>query len=338
MSDNPLEAKYAEEVSKRLGFQHYPVPSSYTSADFIPAIVWRTECSISYHHSRSIENPYFLGNVADYYMGGQFGDISSGGHIRSYMYEPIDSELLPKRAYLHYAANREALHSIFTDKFLNEYLPQVKKCFADSFKTIEEKDNINIYQVWDQKERQANFILRSGMVHRHIIEGIYPFLDVEYFNFVSSVPEKWRKGQLMYRAVINHLGPEVRGIPSANDGLRLRSSLFANRFERWIGYKKAGLLKRIGVKNKPTKTPHFLSNDEPSINLIRSFLKGEYFDPAIFNSSGIEDLLKAVSGSSIHDRMLKTLATFAVGLPIFVYKSVNECPGNALPYLAKAQV
>jgi asparagine synthetase B (glutamine-hydrolysing) len=338
-ADNPLEVPYARAVAERLGFAHHVSPISSPLATHIPAIVWRTECSVSYIHCRAITFHRLVRQLADYVIGGQFGDISSGGHVARYMLKPADPATFRKRVFNHYALGRESLRVVFTDTFLDRYLPQVEEEFLTSFDRIAEKNNVNAYQVWDQIEQQANFILRPSLGDRHIIQGIYPFLDVDYFDFVRSVPEKWRTDQVMYRSVIHRLGPEIRDIPSANDGLLMRGSVLSNKAERLI----KRVLRRVRGRLRAgqggateRRAPPPFRDDPASVALLRAFLASGDCERSIFSADGIEALLAGQDGTAQHgDGLLRNLATFAIGLPMFVHNPVTACPEAALPPLAQ---
>ena len=347
-ADNRREVEYAKVIAERLGFEHHVSPTYTPSAAHIPAIVWRTECSISYVHSRSIENHSLVRRLADYLMGGQFGDISSGAHVAPYMLEAADASTFRRQVFAHYALERDALRTVFTDDFLDRYLPAVEEEFLTSFDRIEEEDNAYTYQVWDQIERQSNFILRAGLVNRHILEGVYPFLDVDYFNFVRSVPEKWRANQLMYRCVIHRLGPEIRDVPSANDGLRVRGSTLSNHAERFIKkrmhdrlmssrvFRNRFLSGRRNVKAQTRNAQRDCFQDDPdSVGMVQEFVASEHCDRNIFDVQAIDHLLENRTRAA--QTLLQNLATFAVGLPMFVDTSVTNCPPGALPLLSQPE-
>jgi hypothetical protein len=64
--------------------------------------------------------------------------------------------------------------------------------------------------------------------------------------------------------------------------------------------------------------------------MLQNYLDGEYFESAIFNRPGISAILNEESNLSQQwDRLLYTLATFAVGLPMFVHNHVKTCPEEA---------
>ena len=206
----------------------------------------------------------------------------------------------------------------------------------NSFETIDEKSNAEVFQIWDQSQRQTNFILRAGLVDNHRFDGIFPFLDLEYIRFVLSVPMKWRLGQTMYRAVIHRLGPEIRDVPSANDGLRLRRTPFLNRLEcatklryrRWRRLLRKSMRRRSRSQVRPQAKNSRIA-PRPSA-VLSEFLKSDEFDATIFNRSGIGRVLAGEAQLSRRQiDLLQTLETFAVGLRMFVNRPVAQCPSDA---------
>lgn len=333
-AENPREVEIARAVAERLGFEHHVAPVPARSAALIPAIVWRTECSIAYHHSRSLENHGLLRRIADHLMGGQFGDVSSGGHVARYMLEPADRATFARRVFERYALPRTALAAVFTEAFLDRHHGELEQEFLASFAPIDEASNANAFQAWDQVERQANFILRAGLVNRHVIEGVYPFLDVDYFDFVRAVPARWRADQAMYRAVIRRLGPEIADIPNANDGLRLRAAPWATRAER-LAARGLGALRGRLRRAAPRTPPASLLDDPEVVALLRGFLADPRLDRGVFNAAGIAALVEGRGAPApAREALLQNLVTFAVGLPMFVRNPTAECPPAALPPLA----
>jgi asparagine synthase (glutamine-hydrolysing) len=225
-----LDLERGKAIAEKLGLVHYPMELSHkTAIEYIEGIVWRTECQTSFEHSRSIVNHRFLKEIADFIMSGQFGDISSGGYIQPYMFKSCSREEFKRQVFQRYSVSLDKLKHIFSESFLQQYYPAVQEQFLKSFDNIDEEDNVDCYQIWDQRERQANFILRAGNVDSHIFESIYPFLDWNYMEFLHSLPRHWLMEQSMYKAVIYHLGPEIRGVPRANDGLCVQRTVIRNK-------------------------------------------------------------------------------------------------------------
>ena len=342
--ENAREVECARAVAQELGIEHHPFTAREIAAHYIPAIVWRSECTISYSHCRSIANHVFLKRHADFLIGGQFGDISSGGHIAPYMLEAEHLAGFARHVFQNYSVGYESLQHFFNRQFLDEYLPQVEHEFCASFNDIHEENNANAYQVWDQRERQANFILRAGLVDRHLFDPIYPFLDVDYYDFVRSLPPKWRIDQAMYRAVICRLGPEVRKIPNANDGLTLHPTPLVNAMKikarRSYGRWRNRVVRRVSREQRGARKLARDSQAAPKQldHLIRRFIGSDDFDDRLFCRQGITRVLDAAAGKiPRRDELLQQLATFAVGIPMFANTTPRECPGSAIKCLTPSE-
>ena len=313
---------------------HYPTELSHkTPIEYIDGIVWRTECQTSFEHSRSIVNHRFLKEIADFIMSGQFGDISSGGHIQPYMFKSCSREEFKRQVFHRYSVSLDKLKHIFSESFLQQYYPAVQEQFLKSFDNIDEEDNVDCYQIWDQSERQANFILRAGNVDSHIFESIYPFLDWNYMEFLHSLPRHWLMEQSMYKAVIYHLGPEIRGVPQCKRRSLRSTNCFSKQVNALMRKKYRYLQNHARLFRAKRSVPRRVSSyrREPRLkNIIQNYLDGEYFDSAIFNRPGISAILNEESNASQQwDSLLYTLATFAVGLPMFVHNRVKTCPEKA---------
>jgi asparagine synthase (glutamine-hydrolysing) len=331
MTGNRLEVETARALASRLGLEHHVSAETASPGGLIPAIVWRTEGTLAHVHCRSIENHGFLAPIADHLMGGQFGGISSGGQLAPYMSEPADAATFRGRVFAHYSIPRAALARVFTEAFLARHHPDLEAEFRASFDGVNEASNVNTYQVWDQIERQTNMIMRAGLVNRHLVEGVYPLLDLDYFAFARAMPERWRSGQLVYRAAIHRIGPEIRDVPSANDGARMRASEWANRLDL-AAHKRLRALRGALRDRLRRAAPRQASAsvDAATAALIRGFLASPACDGAIFDRAGIEALV-AGQGSALPERayLLAGLATFAAAIPMFLDAPPTDCPEAA---------
>jgi len=337
VTGNRLEVATARALATRLGLTHHVTEAPAEAGALIPAIVWRTEGTLAHVHCRSIENHGFLAGIADHLMGGQFGGISSGGQLAPYMAEPADAATFRGRVFAHYAIPRAALARVFTEDFLARHHPGLEAEFRASFDGVEEATNVNTYQVWDQIERQTNMIMRAGLVNRHLLEGVYPLLDLDYFAFARAMPERWRSGQLVYRAAIWRAGPEIRAVPSANDGARMHASEWANRLDLALSRRARAL--RGGLRDRLRRAAPraaFAGPDAATAGLIRGFLASPACDGAIFDRAGIEALV-AGQGPDFPQRayLLAGLATFAAAIPMFLDAAPVDCPEAARGPLAR---
>lgn len=338
VTGNRLEVETARALAARLGLDHHVTEAPAEAGALIAAIVWRTEGTLAHVHCRSIENHAWLAGIADHLMGGQFGGISSGGQLAPYMSEPADVATFRGRVFQHYSIPRAALARVFTRDFLDRHHPDLEAEFRASFDGVDEASNVNVYQVWDQIERQTNMIMRAGLVNRHLLEGVYPLLDLDYFAFARAMPERWRAGQLVYRAAIWRAGPEIRAVPSANDGARMHAREWANRLD--LALHKRLRSGRAALRDRLRGTaPRAVSAgpDAATMALIRGFLASPACDGAIFDRAGIEALV-AGQGADFPERayLLAGLATFAAAIPMFLDAVPTECPEAARGPLTRA--
>ena len=340
-----LESMLAAQIAGRLAFDHFredPGVSAYSN--IIPKIAWRTECEVHFSNGISLSNHPAIKDKGDFIVGGWLGDASSGGHISPFHLLPsARSEFIERtyRRYLVYSAG--ALARTFTRDFLAENFPKLREAFKTSFQSLDAETNIQLFEIWDLYQRQRRMTTSSMPVDSYAFEKVRPFYDKDYLNFTLTLPLRYRFGQVLYQAMIHRLGPEIRDIPSANNGLKVHSSLMRNMVNKGISESRKGINKTSNVlrRTRRKKIRHGLSEDLATATrrdiglrrLIENFMESSDFDPSIFNKSGITNMLdQHYQGSADRGYELGYVATFAAGLPYFLNKRL-QCPPEAEPLI-----
>jgi hypothetical protein len=142
--------------------------------------------------------------------------------------------------------------------------------------------------------------------------------------------------------MIYHLGPEIRSIPYANTGLKLRGSLAGNWMSTCLStsskawkkmtkifdssfHKSQERSKREGIREATRREPAFR-------RLIEEFVRSSHFDASVFDGKGILGLLDEHGrGAADHSHLLSILATMATALRYFVHERPEACPSEAEP-------
>jgi asparagine synthase (glutamine-hydrolysing) len=336
-----LEAIYATKIAERLNFDHYcEDPMAVPLSSILHKIVWRTECETHFTNCISMANHPMIKEHGDFVLGGHLGDVSAGGHIYPYMFLPRSRQQFIARAYRwNVTYSFASLSELFNEEFLHKNFPGLKDAFFASFDPLEGETNIHVYEVWDLYERQARMTFSSGATDSHLFEQIRPFYDRDYMDFVTSLPTRLRFGQTLYQAMIYRLGPEIRDIPNANTNLNLHSTIWGNILSKGLtlGLKaRTKLLRKIrpSYQSKTVREDTTLATrqDPEFRRIIENSVRLSYLDSSIFNGPGIMRMLdRQYQGVADHTNPLCILATFAVGLPYFVYSRPCHCPREAEP-------
>ncbi|MCP4372435.1 MAG: hypothetical protein GY797_30670 [Deltaproteobacteria bacterium] len=343
-AQNSLEVIYATEIAKQLGFNHFREdPMRVPLSEILPKVVWRTEGAVAFTHCLTMANHAIIKEHGDFMVGGWLGDVSSGGHISPFMLVPRSWRQFVDMIYQRYPLYaRSSLVELFNKEFLDNHFPDLKDAFIASFNGLAGETNIQQYEIWDLCQRQANMTLSTAAVDSYLFGHIRPFADRNYLDFIMTLPSRLRFGQVLYQAMIHQLGPEIQHIPNANNNQKLKATVLGNLLNKGID-----LGVKVSAKTFNKIKPSFrseaekISPDDITLNtrqdpglrrIIEEFVHSPFFDSSIFNKTGILNTLdKHYQGVTDYADLLCTLATFAVGLPYFVYHKPTHCPPEAEP-------
>jgi hypothetical protein len=308
-----------------------------------PRIVWRTEASVVFVNCMTIAEHATMKEKGDVLVGGHFGDVASGAHIYPYMFLPGGRPRFLERAFEWYLVYPQAaLAKIFTPEFLDAHFPRLQEAFAASFAGIEEASNIEAYQIWDLKERQARMTIGAGTDRQPPLREAVSIPRPAFMDFCLKLPTRLRFGQTLYQAMIHRLGPEVAHVPYANTGLSLRSSILGNRWN--LGRHQATkALKKLLRRVSPGFGRHQRRSAQEGITygtradpgfqkLIEDFAQSSDLDAAIFDRGRIlETSREHFAARADHSHLLAILATFACAFRFFVGRRPERCPEEAAP-------
>ncbi len=341
--ENSWEAILAGSIAERLGFDHFrEEPTTVPYSTLVPKIVWRTEGETHFTNGISLANHRQIKEGGDFIVGGWYGDVSSGSHIYPYMLQPRSREDFLARAYRwNMASMASQLPSVFTQPFLNAFLPRLEDAFYESFSYLS-GSNIQIHEIWDIYQRQARMTTSSMPVDSYLFEKIRPFVDKEYLEFTFTIPTRLRLGQSLYQKLIYSLGPEIRDVPNSNSLLMLKGTLGGNlQNEGRVLLRKARsrLLRRVNPRYRNRVEAGVNDNQGEEIRrdanfqiVIDNFVHSAECDPAVFNRTGILTLLEEhYAGQADHAYLLGYIATFAYSLPYFLNSRTTSCPAEAQP-------
>ena len=215
-----MEVHCASKIARKLNLDHYvDEPGRIPLSQILEETVWRNECEIPFTNCLSILDHPRMAEHADFILAGQFGDIGSGGHIRPYMLIPQSREKFLDEVFRRYLLNPFAsLKTILRDDFLEHFFPEFRDSFLGSFQTIDGSDcNAQLFELWDMINRQPRYIFSSQKIDAHRFEVSAPLADFDYVQFALGLPLQLRVGQALYRSMIWSMGPEIRGVPYANN-------------------------------------------------------------------------------------------------------------------------
>lgn len=332
-----LEVRCASRIARRLGLYHYvDEPDRMPLSQLLEATVWRSEGEIPFTSCLSIADHPRIAEQADIIIGGQFGDIGSGGHIRPYMLISQSRKQFLNEVFTRYLLNPLArLKAILRDDFLQQFYGDFRDSFFASFEAVGSSSNVQLFELWDMINRQPRYIFSSQKIDAHRFEVLVPLADSDYVQFALGLPLRLRVDQALYQSMIWVMGPEIRRVPYANNLRPIRPSALISA-ETKLRYNRndeiiAGTIRRMGAG---------LSNRPPVLDAgfrdhVESYVTSHDFESGVFDPHKIRSALDAhYEGQHDNFRVLSILITLAVALPMFLRKRPKLCPAAAVRHLA----
>ncbi|HNP35112.1 MAG TPA: asparagine synthase-related protein [Woeseiaceae bacterium] len=338
------ELVLGRRIATQLGFEHMtedPVICNPSKA--LDAIAWRTEGEATIFNGPTLLNHEAIKSHGDFLAGGYLGDVCSGSHIDPRMLVPMSLDAFAQRVYNWYVtSNAQRLRAVFTQDFLETYLPSVRSEFIDSYTPLRQERNVDTHQLWDLNHRQTRMTMAAAPADSHILQRVSPFYDRNIIQFVTRIPLRFRIGQVLYKSLIYQMGPEIRDVPNSNTLHLLKPGVGANRIDYLANlgqrlWSKAGFPQILGAHRVPylrsseTKSDMLLLN--PAFRTrLQNFIDSEFCDPAVFDKVALRALLQEhYTLQRDNGGLLGLVGTFAAALPMFVYSKTLACPENAQP-------
>jgi len=335
---NSMEVRCAHRIARRLGLEHYvDEPDRIPLFQLLEATVWRSEGEVPFTNCLSIGDHRRIADHGDFILGGQFGDIGSGGHIRPYMLIPQPRERFLDHVFNRYLLNPLArLKNILSEEFLEQFFPEFRESFLASFEAVDGYAcNVQLFELWDMMNRQPRYIFSSQKIDSHRFEVSAPLADFDYLQFALGLPLYLRAEQSLYQSMIWLIGPEIRCVPYANTLRPVRPYALLSATSR-IRYNRTDEIRAVTLREmKKDSSRQFQRLDAGFREHIESYVTSSDFDSGLFDAHKILSALDAHDeGKDDNFRLLSILVTLALALPMFLKKRQKVCPTLAISALA----
>lgn len=228
------DLRYSNLVAEKLELLNIPFHlSPQKMVDNSLAFLSSSNGMLGIHHGHSMIYMDSLQNSFDYKLSGFLGDVVAGGFVQeknkisnnsANKISIISKYLLEKFCYQfeknHQLSKYFDLTAIKDD--LNEILNQQT--------SLEDLGDYYEYFFYTQKgRRQVNNI---ELLSNPKLETLYPFMDYDLFDFMTSLPLVFRKNQFLYRNIIATQLSEISDIPSTTTYGRIKTSKLRNEISK----------------------------------------------------------------------------------------------------------
>ena len=304
-------------------------PDRIPLSQVLEATVWRSEGEVPFTNCLSISDHGRIAEHGDFILGGQFGDIGSGGHIRPYMLEPQSKKQFLDQVFSRYLLNPLGrLRTILNEEFLEQVFPEFRESFLASFESVDGYScNVQSFELWDMMNRQPRYIFSSQKIDSHRFEVLAPLADFDYLQFALGLPLHLRVEQSLYQSMIWLIGPEIRCVPYANTLRHVRPDalLSAKQKNRYNRADEIEAVKLRGIEKD--SSPQFHRLDAGFRESVESYVMSSDFDSGLFDAHKIRNALDAHDeGQHDNSRLLSILVTLMLAVPMFLKKRPRVCP------------
>jgi asparagine synthase (glutamine-hydrolysing) len=329
------DIRYAGEVAATLGFSHHEIrvpTDAYVTG--LPRVVWRTECTMPYLHSLSIELHRHVGPHVDSIFNGHFGDTLSGirflpGLFSCRTRSDIASRIMTMRACL----SLPALQRLFRDDFLRITYPEIADSVRRHLDTFDEHHTLLLYKMWNLTVRQRRFTFSSPMVDRYLFEQLSPFVDNDIVDWTLSMPWRHLFMESAYKNMIVRCFPHIAQVPWEHTHRPIPSSTWKDiAGEVWRG--AFVISNRIWHRfSRPAKRDARMA-DSRLRSKIERYCHSDAFCSNVLDGTKVKALLSDhFDGQGGCPMEVALLATLAEGSRLFVENQFSSPPEDAEPVL-----
>ncbi len=336
------ELWHAREVARRLGFRHRRLVYRDTCyRDALPRVVWRTECTVPFHSSTSVEQHKNLRGEGELLFNGHFGDVLFGDHMLPEHFlmrrrEQLFDNLLAKRTYLHH----DQLRGIFRPDFLAANYPAM---LAELRKTVDEIDEDRVplmMNIWTFTVRQRRYTFASPAADRYLLEPVTPFFDKDLIDWGLSMPLRFLVAKRVYTRMVHDLFPEVASVPIWDTGRPVAAGSLFDLFQRGSDVMWKRLRRRLAKKAPKRGSNTSTDLADPRLrDRIEEYLDSDAFLSEALDAGLIRDLLdRHFDRGERQVYAVAMLLTLAEGTRLFVERPLDGPPEEVMPDLGQAAV
>jgi len=228
-----LDYEIGNKIAKIFGTKHtkFPLTEYNYNIDEMLDISKKVDFqTILFHHPpiRELENRY----KDKFIWSGFMGDPSAGSHYKNYRFNNLNelkAKFIEENRYVR-SINLNNIQDIELYKYIDE--------------PFFENKNISEYEQIDFANRQLKYIaphvLLKGFNYK------LPFLEKEWFDFILSVDNKYRKDTYLYKKILIEAFPKAfkyesksnYNLPLTASKFRIFSKRAMNKIKRSIGLKR----------------------------------------------------------------------------------------------------
>lgn len=251
-------------------------------------------------------------------INGCGGDVLSGGHLRETLLESPNKEVFKRRLL-------SRICSIWPVERLNELLGPTlssteanpKHQFDEVVGNIHEDNFADLYDHFDLRQRQRNYICHAIGLERFSLNLRYPFYHQDLVDFLLRLPVKARIRQRLTFRLLRTEFPGVAWIPRDTGEVPILP-LSLRKFAKWLTGKARRALQRISsgpladILGAEWKKVYRQWLRNPLQRLFRSkILHGPFAETGLINIEKCKELLDEQMAGAGHEPVLFKIYSLA---------------------------
>ncbi len=338
-SEASNDVRCARGLARALGFEHRRLSYDSTSPiKALPRIVWRTEGSLPFHETASIELHRHIGRNTEAVFNGHFGDVLTGGHVLPWLIGARDLDALADRILLKRTMLRRSdLEGVFRPDFLDSGYAAMRNSVLAALSTLDDGMGLaRTHNLWDMTVRQVRLTFNSPVVDRYLFEQVTPFVDNQVVDWALRMPLRGLISQRAYKRAIVDTFPEMAAIPWARTGRRIHRNLAIDIWSQAVAVFKKRLRRKLPTVQRAggvSDSPWDLRQPELKTRL-EEFMASEAFPDHAFDRDGLADTVEEhFNRRRNHKQVVACLLTLAETLRLFGDGCPSEPPPETIPDL-----
>jgi hypothetical protein len=266
----------------------------------IDRIAWRNEGMTYFIGATSMIFHPIYASTMRLMLTGACGDALTGSHLSPrLLLRPTREALIASVHKAYQWQSRALVETVLRPEFVRQHWDSRDEIARSWFDGIDGEHPMAIHSTWDMENRQRRGAFATFPIERYFATLRAPFLDYDLIDLMTSIPERYRFQQRLYKHMLVTQFPHARAVPWAYTEGPITSSPAYELAREAYTFARSRVKKLMASNGREhwqfRDTLAILKHDAPSLVApIRAWIASSAFPGDVFDKGGIEALIDRV--------------------------------------------